>query len=133
MSATPDVTAPLAGRHTLRYRVLARAIASLHAAYAMFAVFGGLLVLRWPSLMMLHLLAVLWALATMTLDLGCYLTHWEKALWRRGGSEPYPEGFLQHHVLRHTFPEERSRLYHAMLGAAALALNVAIYGLLVLR
>lgn len=117
----------------MQYRVLARAIASLHAAYSIFAVFGGLLVLRWPSLLVLHVVAVLWALATMTLDLGCYLTKWEKALWRRGGREPYPEGFLQHHVLRSTFPAERSRLYHAMLGVVAMVLNVAIYGLLVLR
>lgn len=115
------------------YRVLARGIVALHAAYAIFAVFGGLLVLRWPWLLIVHVLAVLWALATLFLDFGCWLTHWEKALWRRGGVEPYPEGFLQHHVLRTNFTAERARRYHAMLGGAVLALNVVVYALFVWR
>ena len=115
------------------YRVLARVIASLHTAYVIFAVFGSLLVLRWPSLLVVHLLAVLWAVATLTLDLGCWVTQWEKDLWRRGGGLPYQEGFLQHHVLRSNFTAERSRLYHAVLGAVVLALNVAAYALFVWR
>ena len=117
----------------MSYRVLARGIVALHVAYVIFAVLGGLLVLRWPSLLIVHVLAVLWALATLLLDFGCWLTQWEKALWRRGGVEPYPEGFLQHHVLHSNFTAERSRLYHAMLGAAVLALNVAVYSFFVWR
>ena len=128
MQATPPSRA-----HSRRYRVLARSIAALHTAYVIFAVLGGLLVLRWPSLLAVHMLAVLWALATLFLDFGCWLTQWEKALWRRGGVEPYPEGFLQHHVLHSNFTAERSRLYHAMLGGVVLVLNAVVYSLLVWR
>ena len=114
-------------------RLLARVVSSLHTAFALFVVLGGLLVLRWPSLLLAHLLALLWAVATLSCDLGCYLTHWEKALWRRGGVEPYAEGFLQHHILRSQFSPERSRRAHLVLGAMVLALNVAVYSLLVWR
>ena len=109
------------------YRVLARAIAALHVGFVFFVVLGGLLVLRWPSLLWIHVAAVLWAAATMTLDLGCVLTPWEKSLWRTGGREPYAEGFLQHHVLRADLSPAASRMVHVALGLAALGLNVVVY------
>ena len=109
------------------YRVLARAIALLHVGFVLFVVVGALIVLRWPSLLRVHVAAVVWAAATMTLDLGCILTPWEKSLWRMGGREPYAEGFLQHHVLRTDLSPARSRLAHVVLGLAALALNVVVY------
>ena len=111
----------------MMYRVFARAIALLHIGFVLFVVLGGLMVLRWPSLLWVHVAAVLWAAATMTLDLGCVLTPWEKSLWQRGGREPYAEGFLQHHVLRADLTPQRSRFVHVALGLAALALNVAVY------
>ncbi len=114
-------------------RLLARLMVTLHAAYVLFVVFGSGLVLRWPSLLWVHLAAVAWAFATLTFDLGCPLTPWEKNFWRRGGVEPYPEGFLQHHVLRNHFTAERSRLTHIMLGVLAVVLNVAVYAFMVAR
>ena len=109
------------------YRVLARTIAALHVGFVLFVVLGSLLVLRWPMLIWVHLLAVLWAAATMTMDLGCVLTPWEKALWLSGGREPYSEGFLQHHLLRARMTSERSRQVHIALGVGVLLLNVAVY------
>src|SRR5437762_10066303 len=84
----------------MSHRALARLVVLAHSAFVAFVVFGSLLVLRWPSLMWVHVAAVLWAAATLAFDLGCPLTPWEKTQWRLGGVEPYPEGFLQHHVLR---------------------------------
>ena len=109
------------------YRVLARAIAALHVGFVVFVVLGSLLVVRWPWLLWEHVAAVLWAAATMTFDLGCVLTPWEKSLWRSGGREPYAEGFLQHHVLRTDLSPATSRLAHVALGLAALALNAVVY------
>lgn len=109
------------------YRALARAVALMHVAFVVFVVLGSLLALRWPQLMWVHLFGVLWAAATLTFDLGCPLTPWEKALWRRGGREPYPEGFLQHHVLRSLASPEHSRRNHSVLGVGVLVLNVAVY------
>lgn len=112
------------------YRVLARTIATVHTTYVIFVVTGSLLVLRWPSLVWLHVACILWAFATMTTNLGCRLTGWEKSLWRRGGIEPYPEGFLQHHVLHCVFPPEKSRVAHIALGIAVVVLNLTAYWLI---
>ncbi len=109
------------------YRALARVLALLHTTFALFVVAGSALVLRFPQLLWVHLGAVAWALATMVTDLGCILTSWEKALWRRGGREPYQEGFVQHHLLRRTFAADRSQRHHALLGIGVVVLNAIIY------
>lgn len=115
------------------HRALARFIVVIHAVYVAFVVFGSLLVLRWPGLVWLHIAAVAWAFGTLALDLGCPLTPWEKSLWRLGGVEPYPEGFLQHHILRARFAPERARMSHAVLGVLVLVLNAAIYSLVLVK
>lgn len=109
------------------YRALARVVAAVHMAFMVFVLVGSFLVLRWPSLLWVHLLAVVWAAATLTFDLGCPLTPWEKSLLRQSGREPYAEGFLQHHVLRRLVSSEHSRRTHIVLGVGVLALNVVVY------
>ena len=68
------------------------------------------------------------AAATTIMDLGCPLTPWEKTAWRRGGREPYEEGFLQHYVMRsRTASKADSRRQHIMLGLGVVVFNVAVY------
>ena len=109
------------------HRFLARLVLTAHLTYVAFVIFGSLLVFRWPGLAYLHIAAVVWAFATLAFDLGCPLTPWEKASWRRAGIEPYPEGFLQHHILRTRFAPEQSRRNHTILGLLVLAINGAVY------
>jgi hypothetical protein len=107
--------------------MLARAVATVHTGYVLFVLLGSLLVLLWPSLLWVHLAAVTWAGATMLFDLGCPLTPWEKQFWKRGGREPYEEGFLQHHVLRMKFDPAHARRNHALIGVFVVTLNLVIY------
>ncbi len=111
----------------MKWRMLARAVATVHVAYVFFVVLGSLLVLIWPPLLWIHVAAVIWATLTMLFDLGCPLTPWEKKSWVRGGRVPYEEGFLQHHVLRTRFDPANNRRNHALLGGLVLVLNVVVY------
>ena len=120
----PEI-APLS--NVVGWRALAYGLAALHVAYVVFVLFGALLILVWPWVIWPHIAAVAWAGGTMLFDFGCPVTDWEKASLRRSGREPYPEGFLQHHVIRRTFSSNRSRLNHILLGVGALLLNVAAY------
>jgi cytochrome c biogenesis protein CcdA len=115
------------------WRALARAVAAAHVAYVVFVVLGSVLVLIWPGLLWIHLLAVVWAGLTLMFDFGCPLTPWEKRFWLKGGVEPYEEGFLQHHVLRARFKPGTERRNHAILGALAIAFNAVIYWLVFVR
>ncbi len=109
------------------HRLLARLVLAVHVAYVAFVLFGSFLVFRWPGMIYFHLAAVVWAFATLAFDLGCPLTPWEKHFLKRGGISPYPEGFLQHHILRTRFAPEDSRRNHTIVALVVLALNAAVY------
>ena len=117
----------------MTWRALARTVAALHVAYVVFVVLGSLLVIAWPKLIWVHLLAVVWSGLTLVFDLGCPLTPWEKRFWRMGGVEPYDEGFLQHHVLRMRFDPANARRNHIVLGLGAVLLNGIVYLLVFAR
>ena len=109
------------------YRAFATAIALLHGAFSLIVVFGGLLVLRYPSLLWLHAACVAWAVLTMTTDCGCVLTTWEKALWRRGTREPYTAGFVEHYLAGPLVGGTVSHRGHVLLGALVLGGNLVVY------
>lgn len=115
------------GSNAILWRLLGYSLAALHVAYVFFVLLGALFVLVWPRLIWLHLAAVAWAGGTMLFDLGCPVTVWEKSSIRKGGREPYEEGFLQHHVLRTRFDATKTRRNHIVLGICAIALNLVIY------
>ena len=47
----------------MTYRIAADLVVLLHGAFVLFAVFGGLLVLRWRRIAWLHVPAAAWAVA----------------------------------------------------------------------
>ena len=122
-----EVATATATNGGISWRLLAWSLAGFHVAYVLFVLFGALIVLAWPGVMLVHLAAIVWAGATMIGNLGCPITDWEKSALRRGGREPYPEGFLQHHVLRTRFDPGKARRNHFVLGIVAIAVNAIAY------
>ena len=123
----PETVPATAGENPMAWRALARFVAGIHIAYSLFVILGGLFVLLWRPLMWVHLAAVVWAFATMTFDLGCPLTPWEKNAWIRGGRVPYEEGFLQHHILRMKFSPGHERRNHVIVGILVVLVNLMAY------
>ncbi|MDM0022054.1 DUF2784 domain-containing protein [Variovorax saccharolyticus] len=115
-------------------RLLADAVLLLHGLFILFAVFGGLLVWRWPRLAWLHLPAAAWAGWVVSAGWICPLTPLENALRRSAGEAGYSGGFVEHYLLALIYPEGLTRPLQIALGLGVLLFNAALYArLLVLR
>ena len=115
------------------YRVLADFVVVLHIAFVAFVVLGGLLVLRHPRLTWLHLPAAAWGVMIEFAGWVCPLTPLENAFRLRGGEAGYSGGFIEHYLLPILYPSSLTRGIELVLGSLVLALNLAVYGVLLAR
>ena len=104
-------------------RGLADAVVVMHLGFILFVGGGALLAWRWPRLVWVHLPAMAWAVATITVGLACPLTALEKRLRRLAGDEGYPGGFVDRYIEDVVYPDE----YTWVLRTAAAVLVVAGY------
>jgi len=111
----------------MAYRLAADAVVALHLAFIVFAVAGGLLVLRDRRVAWLHLPAVAWVVWLELTGALCPLTPLENALRQRAGAGGYSGGFIEHYLLPIIYPAGLTADVQTWLGAGALLLNVAIY------
>lgn len=111
----------------------ADAVLLLHLAFILFVVLGGLLVLRWPRLALLHLPAVAWGVTVECLQLLCPLTPLENRLRRLAGERGYEGGFIEHYLEPLIYPAGLTPGIQLGLGALVLLINLVPYGLLLWR
>ena len=112
----------------MSYRLAADGVLLLHLAFTLFAVLGGLLVLRRPSLLWWHLGTVLWGAVIEWADWICPLTPLENFLRERGGEAGYAGGFIEHYVALLLYPENLTIALRYLLGLGLVAVNLIIYG-----
>ncbi len=115
------------------YRALADLILVTHFAFALFAVSGGLLLLRWRSLLWVHLAAVAWGVAVQWANWTCPLTPLESYLRELGGEAGYRGGFIEHYVSMILYPEQLTIKFRYLLGAVLILVNLTIYGYVLMR
>ncbi|MDH4566044.1 DUF2784 domain-containing protein [Pseudomonas sp. BN414] len=117
----------------MSYRIAADAVLLLHLAFILFVVLGGLLVLRWPRLALLHLPAVAWGATVEFLHLICPLTPLENRLRLAAGEQGYSGGFIEHYLVPMIYPAGLTPAIQLWIGAFVLLLNLVPYGLLAMR
>ncbi len=105
----------------------ADALVLLHAAFIVFAVFGGLLILRRRAWMWAHLPAAAWAAIVVIMGWICPLTPWEQSLRAAAGQQGYAGGFIEHYVLAAIYPEGLTRGVQIALGIGVIVFNLAVY------
>ena len=115
------------------YRVAADAVLLLHLAFIVFAVLGGLLVLKWRWLAWLHLPAAVWAAMIEFAGWYCPLTPLENSLRYAGGQQGYSGGFIEHYLVALIYPSGLTREVQVALGLVVVVLNAAVYGLVLWR
>ncbi|CDM41671.1 MULTISPECIES: DUF2784 domain-containing protein [Pseudomonadaceae] len=115
------------------WRMAADALVVIHLGFILFVMLGGLLLLRWPSLIWLHVPAVAWGVIVECLHLGCPLTPWENQLRRMAGQAGYEGGFIEHYLIPLIYPAGLTPAIQLWLGAIVVLVNAAVYAWLIGR
>jgi len=107
-------------------------VVALHYLFVATAVFGALLVLRWRWFALIQIPILIWAVLVTLLPWTCPLTALEKSLRAHAGRDVYSGGFLSHYV-DPGLSAAGLVFIVPYLGLIVLAINLIIYGLLILR
>src|SRR5512140_2496366 len=107
------------------YKLAADALALLPFAFILFVVLGGLLLLKWPRLMWLHVPAAVWGALIEFAGWYCPLTSMENAMLRRAGESGYSGGFVAHYIFRLISPAGLTRGMEIAMGVFVLIVNLS--------
>jgi hypothetical protein len=108
--------------------MLADFVAVLHLAFVLFVVLGGLLVLKWPRIVWVHLPAAAWGAIVEFTGWLCPLTPLEYWLRKEGGQIGYSSDFVSHYILPLLYPSGLTHNVQIVLGMVVVIVNVAVYG-----
>lgn len=111
------------------YRIAADLVVLTHFMFVLFVVFGALLALRWPRVILIHLPAAVWGALIEFQGWICPLTPWENRLRSLGGQAGYDGGFIEHYLLPLLYPAGLTRTVQLTLAAAVVAVNGLLYAL----
>jgi len=109
------------------YNVLANAIVLAHFLFIAFVICGGLLVIHWPRLAVVHLPAVVWGAAVEIYGLVCPITPLENHFRMLAGDTSYSGDFIARYLLLVIYPENLTTTIQQLLGCLVIAVNVIIY------
>jgi hypothetical protein len=102
-----------------------------HAAFVLFVVLGGVLVVRWPRAAWAHLPAAAWGAIVELAGWVCPLTPWELRL--RSGALPGDSDFVERLLEPLVYPGWLTRDWQIAMGAGVIVLNAVVYGVAIAR
>jgi len=108
-------------------------IVLLHFLFVLFVVCGGLLALRWPRIVWVHVPAAAWGVLIEFGGWICPLTPLENRLRRAQGEAAYEGDFVARYILPVLYPDGLTRGHQVLLGGLALAFNLAVYAVVLAR
>ena len=114
------------------WSLLADGLVIVHFAFTAFVIFGGLLTWRWRRVAWIHRPALAWGCWIEVSHSICPLTPLENHWRHLAGEAGYREGFLAHYLVRVLYPPGLTWNVQWALAALLLALNVVVYGRLLL-
>jgi len=103
----------------------------LHFAFIVFVVLGGLLVLKWRNVAILHIPCVIWGALIEFSGWICPLTPLERYLRETAGGAAYSGGFIDHYIMPLVYPTGLTRGMQISLGITVVTINICVYGLVV--
>ncbi len=115
------------------FRLAADAVVVVHLLFIVFVLFGGLLVLRWRWLLILHIPALVWGAVVEFFHFYCPLTPLENAMRSRAGMEGYDGGFIEHYLIPLIYPAGLTPQIQLWLGGIVVLCNLLVYSWLASR
>jgi len=115
------------------YHALSNLVLLVHLAFVLFAVLGGILVLKWKRLAWIHAPAFLWAALIEFAGWVCPLTPLENWLRWQGGALPYRTTFIEHYIFPLLYPAALTRSLQIFLGLLVLSINLGLYAWMLWR
>lgn len=109
------------------YSLLANLILIVHGVFVLFVATGGLLVLKMPRLLWLHLPALGWGGTVVGMGWVCPLTPLENHLRRLAGLEGYAGGFIEHYLTSAIYPDGLTREIQILLAGLLIIGNLVVY------
>jgi len=110
-------------------RVAADLLVTVHFSFIVFVVLGGLLVLKWRWVAILHIPSALWGVLIELKGWICPLTPLERQFRETAEGEGYTGGFIDHYIIPLVYPEGLTQEMQISLGVMVLAVNLFVYGL----
>ena len=127
MLATLRATRPT-HNYPMHYKIAADAVLAIHMLFILFVIAGGLLVLRWRWLLVLHLPAVTWGVLLELNSWICPLTPLEQSLRLAAGEAGFSGGFVEHYLLPLIYPDGLTPEIQVVLAGVVMLVNIAVYG-----
>lgn len=115
------------------YLVLADLVLILHFLFILFVMLGAVLVFRWKRVAWIHVPCALWGAWIEFQGWICPLTPVENHFRRLGGEAGYSGGFIEQYLVPLIYPSGLTRRTQIQVGVVVVALNVAVYGLIIWR
>lgn len=115
------------------YIIAADLLLVFHLGFVCFVVAGGLLVLKWRWLMLLHLPAAVWGALIEFQGWLCPLTPWEQQFRLAAGQAGYHGSFIEHYLLPVIYPPGLEHNTQLILGSVVVVINAVVYGWVIIR
>ena len=109
------------------YNVLANAIVLAHFLFIAFVICGGLLVIRWPRLAVVHLPAAVWGAVVEIFGWVCPLTPLENHFRLLAGNSSYSGDFIARYLLPVIYPENLTATMQQVFGGFVIIINLIFY------
>jgi len=107
--------------------LLADIVLLAHLAFIVFVLGGGVLLLRWPRLVWLHLPALIWGVLVEVSGWVCPLTPLENYFRELAGGDMYRGDFIAQYLLPLIYPAGLTPTIQQMLAGLLIVFNAIIY------
>ncbi len=112
-------------------QLLADLVVLVHFIFIVFVLVGGLLLLRWPRLVWLHLPAILWGVWIEVSGGMCPLTPLENYLRTLNGNGEYHGSFIAHYLLPLIYPDGLTTAIQLLMAGVVIMINLVIYTIVI--